>query len=93
MIIDFSLEVLDFIHRIYESEESIKILATLVTDKLFVSLVVIQVLIGMIIPLTIIALVKLVKVPDELKKLSYFIAAILVQVGIFTTRWNVVIGG
>src|SRR5512145_2560237 len=40
MIVDFSLETLDFIHRIYESEESIKILAALVSGKLFVSLIV-----------------------------------------------------
>ena len=31
--------------------------------------------------------------PDELRRLGYFIAALLVQVGIFSTRWNVVIGG
>jgi len=94
MIVDFSLEALDFIHRIYESEESIKILAEMVSGKLFTSLVVIQLLIGMIIPLVSIALVKLVKkTPDELKKLIYFVSAIMVQVGIFSTRWNVVIGG
>lgn len=94
MIVDFSLEGLDFIHRIYESEESIKILAQLVSGKLFVSLVVIQVLIGMIVPLTAIALVKLFrKTPDELKRLVYFVSALLVQVGIFSTRWNVVVGG
>ena len=94
MIVDFSLEALDFIHRIYESEESIGILAELVSGKLFVSLIVIQLLIGMIIPLTAIAGVKIFKkVPDELKKQIYFLSAILVQVGIFTTRWNVVIGG
>ncbi|GAB4366048.1 MAG: polysulfide reductase NrfD [Calditrichia bacterium] len=93
MIVDFSLEALDFIHRIYESEESIKILAELVGGKLFVSLVVIQLLIGMVIPLGSIAAVKMFKFPDELKKLIYFLAALLVQVGIFTTRWNVVVGG
>lgn len=47
MIIDFSLEILDFIHRTYEAEESIKILAELVSGRLFVSLVVIQLLMGM----------------------------------------------
>jgi Ni/Fe-hydrogenase subunit HybB-like protein len=94
MIVDFSLEALDFIHRIYESEESIKILAEMVSGKLFVSLVVVQLLIGMIIPLGAIALVKISKrTPDELKRLIYFVAAMLVQVGIFSTRWNVVIGG
>ena len=94
MIVDFSLELLDFIHRIYESEESIGILGELVSGKLFVSLIVIQLLIGMIIPLSAIAGMKIFKkVPDELKKQVYFLSAILVQVGIFTTRWNVVVGG
>ena len=93
MIVDFSLEALDFIHRIYESEESIKILAELVTGKLFVSLVVIQLLIGMIIPLFAIALVKLLPTPAELRRLIFFVSALLVQVGIFSTRWNVVVGG
>jgi formate-dependent nitrite reductase membrane component NrfD len=93
MIVDFSLETLDFIHRIYESEESIKILAALVSGKLFVSLIVIQLLIGMIVPLGAIAAVKLFRVPEELRKLIYFVSALLVQVGIFSTRWNVVVGG
>jgi Ni/Fe-hydrogenase subunit HybB-like protein len=93
MIVDFSLEILDFIHRIYESEESIHILSQLVSGKLFFSLVVVQLLMGMIIPLFLIAGVKLFKAPYELRKLLYFISAILVQVGIFATRWNVVMGG
>ena len=93
MIIDFSLEALDFVHRIYESEESIKILAYLVSNKLFISLVVIQLFMGMLIPLTMIALIKIFKSPPDLKKMVYFISAILVQVGIFSTRWNIVIGG
>jgi Ni/Fe-hydrogenase subunit HybB-like protein len=93
MIVDFSLETLDFIHRIYESEESIKILAALVSGKLFVSLIVVQLLIGMIVPLGAIAVVKLFRVPEELRKLIYFVSALLVQVGIFSTRWNVVVGG
>jgi Ni/Fe-hydrogenase subunit HybB-like protein len=93
MIVDFSLETLDFIHRIYESEESIKILAALVSGKLFVSLIVVQLLIGMIVPLGAIAAVKLFRVPEELRKLIYFVSALLVQVGIFSTRWNVVVGG
>jgi len=93
MIVDFSLETLDFIHRIYESEESIEILSQLVSTKLFLSLVVVQLLLGMIIPLGTIAVIKMFKTPDELRKLLYFISALLVQVGIFSTRWNVVIGG
>ncbi|MCG2814542.1 MAG: NrfD/PsrC family molybdoenzyme membrane anchor subunit [Pseudomonadota bacterium] len=93
MIVAFSLEALDFIHRIYESEESIKIVSQLISGKLFVSLVVIQLLLGMLIPLFTFASIKLFRFPAELRKLLYFVAALLVQVGIFTTRWNVVIGG
>lgn len=93
VIVDFSLEALDFIHRLYESEESIHILATLVTDKLMISLVVIQILLGMILPLGILAWVKASTCNDELRKLLYFVSVILIQLGIFSVRWNVVIGG
>jgi predicted membrane protein len=35
----------------------------------------------------------LLQVPAELRRLVYFTAAVLIQMGIFSTRWNVVIGG
>ncbi len=93
VIIDFSLEALDFIHRLYESEESIKILSALVFNRLFTSLVVIQVLLGMIVPLSALVLIKLLAIDEELRKLLYFVSVILIQLGIFSMRWNVVIGG
>jgi len=93
VIVDFSLECLDFIHRLYESEESIKILAELVTGKLFTSLIVIQVLLGMVLPLGIMVCIRLFNFEPELRKLLYFVSVILIQLGIFATRWNVVIGG
>jgi Ni/Fe-hydrogenase subunit HybB-like protein len=91
--VDFSLEALDFVHRLYQSEESVKILGSLITHKLFMSLFVIQILLGMFIPLGILVLAKARGFGDELRKLLYFTAAILIQLGIFATRWNVVIGG
>jgi len=93
IIIDFSLEVLDFIHRLYESEESIKILSDMVMNRLFLSLVVMQILLGMLLPLGVLILIKISKFNDELRKLLYFVSAILIQIGIFSTRWNVVFGG
>ena len=93
VIVDFSLEALDFIHRLYESEESIKILSELVANKLFLSLVVFQILIGMVLPLGIMVIIKLFQFNAELRKLLYFITVVLIQLGIFSTRWNVVIGG
>ena len=93
LIIDLSLETLDFIHRLYESEESIGILSSLIVNKLRVSLVVVQILLGTVTPLVLLAISRFAQLPPELKRLGYIIAALLVQVGIFTTRWNVVIGG
>jgi len=93
LIIDLSLEALDFIHRLYESEESIEILERLIFSKLFLSLTIVQILLGTIVPLVLLASARFSRLPDELKRMVYFIAALLVQVGIFATRWNVVIGG
>jgi hypothetical protein len=95
--------MLDFIHRLYEAEESITILSQLVSSRLFLSflsLVILQALLGTLIPLLLLGLVSpalhsrsMVKLPDELRRLLYAGAAVLIQVGIFSTRWNVVIGG
>ena len=93
LIIDFSLEGLDFIHRLYESEESVEILAKLIFSKLVISLTIVQLLLGTIGPLIMLAVARFSKLPEELKRLVYVVAAALVQVGIFSTRWNVVIGG
>jgi hypothetical protein len=93
VIIDFSLECLDFIHRLYESEESIKILSELVMNKLFISLGVMQILLGMLVPLAIMVSIKLFRFEEELRRLLYFLSALLIQLGIFATRWNVVVGG
>ena len=93
LIIDLSLETLDFIHRMYESEESIEILAELVITKLFISLTIVQLLLGTIVPIVLLAIGRFSRIPDEFKRVVFFIAALLVQVGIFSTRWNVVIGG
>jgi Ni/Fe-hydrogenase subunit HybB-like protein len=100
MIVDFSLEMLDFIHRLYESEESIAILSQMIESRLTVSLLVLQMLLGTLIPLILLGVLSpalwkggLVKTTDELKRLAYMGSAVLVLIGIFSIRWNVVIGG
>ncbi len=95
LILDFSLEMLDFIHRLYESEESIEILGSLISNRLFISLVIVQLLLGTLIPMIslMVTRVRRNELPEELRRMVYFLAAILIQVGIFSTRWNVVIGG
>jgi formate-dependent nitrite reductase membrane component NrfD len=100
MVVDVSLEMLDFIHRLYESEESIGILTQLIESRLFISLIVLQLVLGTLVPLTLLGLTSpalskesILKVPDELRRLIYLVCATLVQIGIFSIRWNVVIGG
>jgi len=100
IIVDFSLEALDFIHRLYEAGESIAILSSLIESRLFISLIILQMIIGTLIPMTMLGLVSpalqktgLIHVSAELRRLIYFAAAILIQIGIFAIRWNVVIGG
>jgi Ni/Fe-hydrogenase subunit HybB-like protein len=93
IIVDFALEALDYIHRIYQSEESIEILGELVSVKLFNSLVIIQVALGMLLPLLILALVRSRRLNDSMRTLMYFLSVLLIEVGIFSMRWNVVIGG
>jgi Ni/Fe-hydrogenase subunit HybB-like protein len=102
LIVDFSLEMLDFIHRLYAAEESIHILSQMISNRLFLSLIVLQVLLGTLLPLIFLTMISpafrthgraVVKVPAELRRLIYFGAAMLIQMGIFSTRWNVVIGG
>jgi Ni/Fe-hydrogenase subunit HybB-like protein len=100
IVVDFSLEMLDFIHRLYEAEESIAILAQLVESRLFISLIVLQITVGTLIPMVLLLLVSpalkkggFIQVAPELRRLIYLGTGILVQIGIFSIRWNVVIGG
>jgi Ni/Fe-hydrogenase subunit HybB-like protein len=93
IIVDFALEGLDYVHRIYQSEESIGILTQLVAGRLFTSLVIVQFLLGMLLPLFTIVIVRIVHFNEELRKLLYFCASVLILLGIFSMRWNVVIGG
>jgi len=93
IIVDFALEALDYIHRIYQSEESIQILGELVSVKLFNSLVVLQVAVGMLLPLLLLSLVRSRRFNDDMRKIMYFLSVLLIEVGIFSMRWNVVIGG
>jgi len=93
IIVDFALESLDYIHRMYQSEESIKILGQLVSVKLFNSLVIMQVALGMLLPMLILSLVRSRRFNDDMRKIMYFVSVLLIEMGIFSMRWNVVIGG
>jgi len=93
VIVDFAFEGLEYIHRVYQSEESIRILGELVSVRLFNSLVVVQVSLGMLMPLLILSLVRSKRISAGMRTLMYFVSALFLQVGIFAMRWNVVVGG
>jgi Ni/Fe-hydrogenase subunit HybB-like protein len=92
-VIDFTLEMLDLIHRTYEADESFRSLDFMVHTRLWLSQVVIQILLGTLLPLLLLAATQLWRFSEEQRKKMYLTAGGLTLVGIFAMRWNVVIGG
>lgn len=92
-IIDFSLEMLDLIHRIYEADESFRSLDFMVHTRLFFSQIVLQICIGTLVPLVLLFLTQVAKFSEIVRKRMYVISGALALIGIFAMRWNVVIGG
>ncbi len=93
LILDFTLEGLDQIHRIYESDESFEIIKLLVSGKLYLTLFISQGLFGTIIPLIILAFLQFYKRAISFRKTLYLLVSILALIGVYSMRWNVVIGG
>jgi len=93
LILDFTLESLDQVHRIYEAEESFDILHMLVNGRLNITLFIFQIFAGMIIPMISLGFIQIFKVREQVRKIIYAITGVLVLAGIFFMRWNVVIGG
>ena len=92
-VIDFTLEMLDLIHRTYEADESFRSLDFMVHTRLFGSQVVLQICLGTLVPLALLAATQLWKFTDAVRRTMYVASCSLVMVGIFAMRWNVVIGG
>ena len=92
-IIDFSLEMLDLIHRIYEADESFRSLNFMVHTQLYFSHIVVQICLGTLTPIVLLGITQVVKLPEIVRKRIYAVAGGLTLIGIFAMRWNVVIGG
>jgi Ni/Fe-hydrogenase subunit HybB-like protein len=92
-IIDFSLEMLDLIHRIYEADESFKTLDFMVKTRLYTSQIVFQIVVGTAVPLALLAITQVVRLRERTRLALYWAGGILTLIGIFAMRWNVVIGG
>jgi len=92
-IIDFTLEMLDLVHRTYEADESFRSLDFMVHTRLWFSQVILQIFVGTLTPLAILAATQVWKFRDAVRRGLYVGAGLLTLVGIFAMRWNVVIGG
>jgi Ni/Fe-hydrogenase subunit HybB-like protein len=92
-VIDFSLELLDLLHRVYEADESFKSLDFMVHTRLYGSHVVVQILLGTVVPIALLAVVQVARLGERARRALYVAAGVLTLIGIFAMRWNVVIGG
>jgi Ni/Fe-hydrogenase subunit HybB-like protein len=92
-LVDFALEMIDLIHRIYEADESFRALDFMVKTRLFTSQIVLQIVIGTLVPLVLLAATQLARLSERARVRFYLTAATLTLIGIFAMRWNVVIGG
>ncbi|HEV2326134.1 MAG TPA: NrfD/PsrC family molybdoenzyme membrane anchor subunit [Terracidiphilus sp.] len=94
-IIDFSLEMLDLVHRIYEANESFRSLDFMVHTKLYFSQIVLQIFVGTLIPLTLLLITQVARpgLSAAVRKVFYSISGALILISVLAMRWNVVIGG
>ncbi len=93
LILDFALEMLEIISMKYESLERIDIINRLLSDKIATTFYGVQLGLGIFIPFILLLLVGIIKNRETLKMIMISISSILVVIGVFAMRWNVVIGG
>jgi Ni/Fe-hydrogenase subunit HybB-like protein len=91
--VDFTLEMLDLIQRVYEADESFRALDFMVRTRLFTSQIVLQIIVGTLVPLAMLGAVQLYRFSERTRRAMYVVAGTLTMIGIFAMRWNVVIGG
>jgi predicted membrane protein len=95
LVIDFAVEALDWIHRVYSAEEGFHVMEYMAQQKLFYTLSIGQVLVGTLIPLLLLGSLQVAKrfVSEAMRKRIYFVCASFILIGVFAMRWNVVMGG
>jgi predicted membrane protein len=92
-VIDFSLEMLDLVQRTYEADESFRSLDFMVHTRLWASHVLLQIVACTLVPLGLLAATQLFRFSEAKRKSMYLGSSLLVLIGVFAMRWNVVIGG
>jgi Ni/Fe-hydrogenase subunit HybB-like protein len=64
-----------------------------VKTRLFTSQIVLQIILGTLVPLALLAATQLARLGEKTRVRLYMMAGALTLIGIFAMRWNVVIGG
>ena len=67
-LVDFTLELLDLIHRIYEADESFRSLDFMVHTKLYIPHIVIQILMGTLTPIILLAITQVIRMTETKRK-------------------------
>jgi len=95
LLLDFCIESLDWLHRLYSADESINVLKQLAAGKLFYTMLIGQLFMGTLIPLLMLGATQMIgkQIPDFLRRRIYYFSALLILGGVLLMRWNVVIGG
>lgn len=95
LTVDAALETLDWIHRLYQAEESVQVLKQLASGKLFYTLLIIQGCLGTLLPFLLLGSTQLFRnhIAMWVRRRIYFCCALLILGGVLAMRWNVVIGG
>jgi Ni/Fe-hydrogenase subunit HybB-like protein len=95
LLLDFTVEGLDWLHRLYAAEESISVLKQLAGGRLFNTLLVVQLCLGTLLPLLALGATQVIteRIPVWFRQRIYYNSAFLILAGVLAMRWNVVIGG
>lgn len=95
LVLDATIEALDWIHRLHFADESIHVLKSLAKGKLFYTLLVGQACLGTFVPLALLGFLQVFgkRVATLVRKRIYFVSSVLIMLGVLAMRWNVVIGG
>ncbi len=93
LILDVTLELLEIVSMKYESLEEIEIINRLLSEKIAFTFYGVQLTMGIFIPFILLLLAGIMKNRQTLKMIMITVSSILVVIGVFAMRWNVVIGG
>ena len=93
LIVDATLELMEIIHIAYEGGEAWAIISQLLSQKLFFSYYILQLLICTLIPFILLGIVVIFKPKGRVMNWLTITSAVLLLVQVAAMRWNVVIGG